>query len=215
MGTASKKATATSVDDSTSAIALTWRAAAWNAKGETTKAVEDLATAIALDPSAPDHVVYLGTAAGGVWKSTDGGLNWTPKSDHEISLAIGAIAIHASAPATIWAGTGEGNDISADAYFGYGPLLSTNGGDTWELKKDNLFAGTRINAIVLERAGAKMHVMVACTNGLIESTDSGDTWAQTPVAGKKTRVTSMVLMVSPTCMEPTTSAPELTAPKWL
>ena len=46
----------------------------------------------------------------------------------------------------------EGNDISADGYFGYGPLLSTNGGDTWELKKDNLFAGTRINAIVLEPA---------------------------------------------------------------
>ncbi|PYO57860.1 MAG: hypothetical protein DMD83_06985 [Candidatus Rokuibacteriota bacterium] len=163
--------------------------------------VSGRATAIALDPSAPDHVVYLGTAAGGVWKSTDGGLNWTPKSDHEISLAIGAIAIHASAPATIWAGTGDGNDISADAYFGYGPLLSTNGGDSWELKKHNLFAGTRINAIALEPAGAKMRVMVACTNGLIESPDGGDTWTQTLVAGKNTRVASMVLLPDPDPMK--------------
>ncbi|TMB84274.1 MAG: glycosyl hydrolase, partial [Chloroflexi bacterium] len=163
--------------------------------------VSGRATAIALDPSAPDHVVYLGTAAGGVWKSTDGGLNWTPKSDHEISLAIGAIAIHPSAPATIWAGTGEGNDISADAYFGYGPLLSTNGGDSWELKKHNLFAGTRINAIALEPAGAKMRVMVACTNGLIESPDGGDTWTQTLVAGKNTRVASMVLLPDPDPMK--------------
>src|SRR5262249_35700050 len=50
------------------------------------------ATAIAVNPLNPDDV-WLGTAAGGVWHSTNGGVNWIPMSDNEASLAIGAITL--------------------------------------------------------------------------------------------------------------------------
>ena len=49
-------------------------------------------TAIVVDPINP-NTIYVGTAHGGVWKTTDGGLNWVPKSDNEVSLAIGALVM--------------------------------------------------------------------------------------------------------------------------
>src|SRR6202035_2612838 len=49
-------------------------------------------TAIVVDPTAP-RTIYIGTALGGVWKTTDGGRSWDPTSDHEVSLAIGALVL--------------------------------------------------------------------------------------------------------------------------
>ncbi len=73
---------------------------------------------IAVDPSDED-LVYVGTAQGGLYKSTDGGTNWTRLFDSEASLAIGAIAIAPSDPSTVYVGTGEHN-FSADSFFGVG-----------------------------------------------------------------------------------------------
>ena len=64
-------------------------------------------TAIAIHPTTPD-IVYVGTAMGGLYRTTDGGTNWTPMMDDAESLAIGAIAISPSQPDTIYVGTGEG-----------------------------------------------------------------------------------------------------------
>jgi len=60
------------------------------ATGESMSAVE--ATVIAANPSNPNDV-WLGTATGGVWHSTNGGVNWLPMSDNEASLSIGAVAL--------------------------------------------------------------------------------------------------------------------------
>jgi hypothetical protein len=65
------------------------------------------------------NIVYVGTAQGGLYRSTDGGTNWTPLLDGALSLAIGAIAIAPSQPETIYVGTGEPN-FSADSFFGVG-----------------------------------------------------------------------------------------------
>jgi hypothetical protein len=86
-------------------------------------------TALAVDPRNA-NVVYAGAAQGGVWKSTDGGQNWTPLTDQQASLAVGAMAIAPSAPDTIYVGTGEFN-LSFDAYYGVGVLKSTDGGQNW------------------------------------------------------------------------------------
>src|SRR5206468_2024533 len=80
-------------------------------------------TNIAVDPSAPD-TIYLGTPQGGVWKTTDGGLNWEPKSDNAESMAIGALALDPNLPQIVYVGTGEGN-FSGDSYYGLGILKST------------------------------------------------------------------------------------------
>lgn len=86
-------------------------------------------TALAVDPTNA-NVVYAGAADGGVWKTTDGGIHWTPLTDTQPSLAVGSIAIDPSNHSTIYVGTGEEN-FSADSYFGAGILKSTNGGSSW------------------------------------------------------------------------------------
>ncbi len=94
-------------------------------------------TAIALDPNdATGNTVYVGTAYGGVWKSTNAlsaNPTFTPISDPTQSLSVGAIAvIPGTSPSTILVGTGEPND-SGDSYYGMGILRSTDGGQTWSL----------------------------------------------------------------------------------
>ncbi len=62
--------------------------------------------AIAVHPTNP-NIVYAGTAAGGVFRSLDGGANWTPIFDSAQSLGVDAIAIAPSQPSTVYIGTGE------------------------------------------------------------------------------------------------------------
>ena len=57
--------------------------------------------------SDPD-IIYAGTASGGVWKSTSGGINWSPIFDDQVTASVGAIAIQQSNPDVVWVGTGEG-----------------------------------------------------------------------------------------------------------
>src|SRR5207249_9433049 len=75
-------------------------------------------TAVAGDPTNAS-VAYLGTAQGGLYRSKDGGTNWTPLMDNAASLAIGALAIPPSDHTTLYVGTGEGN-LSGDSYAGVG-----------------------------------------------------------------------------------------------
>ncbi len=93
--------------------------------------------AVAVNPLNLDEI-YVGGAQGGVWRSMNGGVNWTPLTDNEVSLAMGAIAIDTStcsaAPGppcqTIYAGTGEPGS-GGSIYYGAGVLKTTNGGSNW------------------------------------------------------------------------------------
>jgi photosystem II stability/assembly factor-like uncharacterized protein len=75
-------------------------------------------TAIAIDPNNPNKV-YVGTAQGGVYRTTDGGTSWTPIFDNAQSLSIGALTIDPVTTTTLWVGTGEPNG-SIDSYAGVG-----------------------------------------------------------------------------------------------
>src|SRR5713226_9024374 len=55
------------------------------------------------------NVVYVGTASGGVWKTTNNGTTWEPIFDKESVSTIGDIAIAPSDPSVVWVGTGEAN----------------------------------------------------------------------------------------------------------
>src|SRR5215470_19646067 len=100
------------------------------------------ATAVAIDPNDPSgNTVFAGGAYGGVWKSTNAGnlspspiaVNWTPVTDDQATLAIGAIAVQPqlttrdSSRSVALAGTGETNS-SGDSYYGLGILRTTDGG---------------------------------------------------------------------------------------
>ncbi len=79
-----------------------------------------------------DNVYYFGAVAGGVWKTTDGGLNWTPLFDKQkgASPAIGAIAVAESDPNVIYVGTGEAC-IRGNIVGGNGVFKSIDAGKTW------------------------------------------------------------------------------------
>ena len=75
-------------------------------------------------------VIYVGTASGGLWKSTSAGIKWDPIFDNEKTASIGAVAIQQSNPSVIWVGTGEGNPRNS-LNGGFGVYKSLNGGKTW------------------------------------------------------------------------------------
>src|SRR6516164_2703663 len=92
---------------------------------------------LAAHPTDP-NTIYVAAAGGGVWKTTNGGANWTPLTDNQGSLFMGAIAVAPSDPNIIYAGEGEANLGPSkllfnrdDIYYGQGVLKSTDAGATW------------------------------------------------------------------------------------
>ena len=88
-------------------------------------------TAIASDPRNSD-VLYIGTASGGLWKSTNAGTTFIPVFDEQPVSSIGALAVDPLHPDIVWAGTGEGNPRNS-VTGGYGIYKSLDGGRTWTL----------------------------------------------------------------------------------
>ncbi|HZD03720.1 MAG TPA: hypothetical protein VE173_02345, partial [Longimicrobiales bacterium] len=74
---------------------------------------------------------YLGSASGGVWKTTDSGETFAPVFDDQPVQAIGALAVAPSNPQVVWAGTGEAWAIRDADIMGDGVYKSTDGGATW------------------------------------------------------------------------------------
>ncbi|RMG47402.1 MAG: hypothetical protein D6718_03755 [Acidobacteria bacterium] len=79
----------------------------------------------------PSGTVWVGSASGGLWRSTNDGLSWEQMFDSAGTQTIGAVAVDPNDPNTIWVGTGE-NVQGCEGYFGIGLLRSTDGGATWE-----------------------------------------------------------------------------------
>ncbi|HEY3859926.1 MAG TPA: hypothetical protein VGM47_10015 [Gammaproteobacteria bacterium] len=76
-------------------------------------------------------IYYVGGASGGVWKTTDGGLSFSPIFEHEATGSIGAIALAPTNPNYVWVGTGEAN-IRNDVTDGAGIYFSPDAGKTWQ-----------------------------------------------------------------------------------
>jgi photosystem II stability/assembly factor-like uncharacterized protein len=148
-------------------------------------------TAIAPHPS-DTATAYIGTAVGGVWKTTDGGTNWTELFDAKPSLAIGALAIDPSDAGTIYAGTGEANLGTQDSiYFGTGVYVSHNAGGSWAKIGGSTFNNCYIADIAIKPTDsaiiyvaahgvpAKTGLTNACDGdrqGVYRSTNGGDTF---------------------------------------
>ena len=77
------------------------------------------------------NVFYIGVNNGGVWKTTDYGLTWTPLFDGQPTQSIGAVAVAPSDPNVIYVGSGEGLQ-RPDLSVGDGFYRSTDAGRTWE-----------------------------------------------------------------------------------
>ncbi|MBI1791921.1 MAG: hypothetical protein HYR60_30715, partial [Acidobacteria bacterium] len=157
-------------------------------------------SALAVDPRNPD-VAYLGGAHGGVWKTTDGGRNWTSLTDSQISLATGSIALDPRNPDIVYAGTGEQN-FSGDSYYGAGILKSADRGLSWThlpgpfvgpFTAGTGAGGARIGAISIHPV--RSEVLLAgvqrtptASAGIFRSTDGGVTWTNVLAGASGTAV---------------------------
>ena len=87
--------------------------------------------AVARVPGQPD-AIYVATASGGVFKSTNQGTSWTPVFDRvDAMMSIGDIAVAPSNPNVVWVGTGEANNRQSSSW-GDGVYKSIDGGRTWK-----------------------------------------------------------------------------------
>jgi photosystem II stability/assembly factor-like uncharacterized protein len=154
-------------------------------------------TSIAVHPGYP-NTVYIGSADGGVFKSTDGGSNWTPIFDHAPSLSIGAVAVSPTGPDTLYVGTGEAN-AAGDTYAGDGLWRTTDGGSSWEHL--GLEATAKIGRIAVDPTDPDRIFVAAMgrlfsTNperGLYRSLDGGSNWTQVLFLNDSTGVVDVAI----------------------
>ncbi len=137
-------------------------------------------TAIDVIQSQPNSI-YIGTASGGVWRSTSGGIQWEPIFDKQPTQSIGALAINQRNPAEIWVGTGEGNPRNSQN-SGEGIFKSIDGGKTWKCMG---LQGTKaIHRVVINKDNSDIVYVAALGSawganderGLFKTTDGGKTW---------------------------------------
>ena len=128
----------------------------------------------AYDPLNP-NTVYIGCAFGGVWKSTNAGVNWSPVSDFTVSMSSGALGIDPNNTNTIYYGTGEAT-YSAASYYGRGILKSTNGGNSWTNYTTGLPTLTYCARILVRPDSSNVILAAMGISGLYRSTDGGETW---------------------------------------
>ena len=81
-------------------------------------------------PKGSKHIIYVGSATGGLWKTKNSGITWEPIMDNIPAISIGDIAISPTQPEVIWVGTGEANIFRA-SIAGTGIYKSMDAGQTW------------------------------------------------------------------------------------
>ncbi len=148
------------------------------------------ALAVSGVPGNPD-VYYFGAVAGGVWKTTNGGENWTPMTDSTDIRSVGAIAVAPSDPNVIYVGTGE-SCIRGDVSYGDGMWKSTDAGKTW--MHIGLEDTHHIARIAVDPRNADVVLVAAlghafgpnAERGVFRSTDGGKTWAKSLFKDDKT-----------------------------
>ncbi|MGH6689306.1 MAG: WD40/YVTN/BNR-like repeat-containing protein [Gammaproteobacteria bacterium] len=132
--------------------------------------------ALVIHPSEPG-VLYAGSAAGGVWKTTDAGSSWKPLNDLLPNLAVNALAMDPSNTEVLYAGTGEGFN-NVDAVRGAGIFKTTDGGQTWtRLDRTATPSFYFVNDIVISPIDSR-RVYAATGDGIWRSLDAGDTWSR-------------------------------------
>jgi photosystem II stability/assembly factor-like uncharacterized protein len=154
-------------------------------------------TAIDAVHTDPD-VIYVGTASGGLWKSENGGVAWTPIFEKEATASIGAVAIQQSNPSVVWVGTGEGNPRNS-LNGGYGIYKSLDGGKNWKLM--GLEKTRHIHRVVIDPTNPDVVYVAAIGSpwgehperGVYKTTDGGQTWNKILFVNNKTGAAELVI----------------------
>jgi photosystem II stability/assembly factor-like uncharacterized protein len=153
-------------------------------------------TALAVVPGGA--TVFLGSANGGVFKSLDGGVNWTAVFNRDYGFSIGALALDPSDPDVVYCGTGEANS-AVDTYDGAGLYRSTDGGTTWAGL--GLVETRRIGRVAVDPSNPDRIFVAAMgtqfsTNpdrGLYRSEDGGQSWTKVLFVSDSTGCADVVI----------------------
>jgi len=144
------------------------------------------------------HEYYVATSSGGVWKTINGGANYTPIFDQQGSYSIGCITMDPNNPYVIWVGTGENNNQRSVGY-GDGIYRSKDGGKTW--KHMGLKNSEHIAKIIVDPRNSNIVYVAAIgplwseggDRGLYKSMDGGKTWESKIKVDEHTGVTDLIM----------------------
>src|SRR5688572_7278343 len=159
--------------------------------------VADIAVPAATRPGERlGKTIYLGTAAGGVWKTTNGGVSWIPLFDAQKVSSIGAVAVAPSNANVVWAGTGESNNLRSSSW-GDGIYKSTDAGRTWTHM--GLRTSQHIARIIVHPTNENIVYVAAMgplwtsggERGLYRTRDGGRTWERVKALGEFTGFTDV------------------------
>lgn len=156
-------------------------------------------TAVAGVASQP-MVFYFGATGGGVWKTTDGGINWEVISDGSVfgTGSVGAIGLSDSDPNTIYVGMGE-SPIRGNVSHGDGVYKSTDGGKTW--KRIGLEDTRQIPRIRVHPRNADIVYVAALGHvwgpndqrGIFRSKDGGKNWERVLFRSNKAGASDLII----------------------
>ncbi len=155
-------------------------------------------TAVVGIPGQP-NVYYVGAAAGGVWKTTDGGNSWDAIFADQPTASIGAVALAPSNPNLVWVGTGEGN-LRNDIINGRGVFFSPDAGKSWTFM--GLGDVGQISRIVIDPANPDIVFVAAvghawtpnAERGVFRTADGGRTWQKVLYVNDTTGVSDLVMV---------------------
>src|SRR5438445_10709125 len=143
-------------------------------------------------------IFYVGTAHGGVWKTTNGGTTFEAQFQDTGLISIGDVTVSQSNPDLVWVGPGESNNRQSTSW-GDGVYKSTDGGKTWT--RMGLATSRFINRIVIDPRNNDV-VFVAATGslwgpggerGIYKTSDGGRTWKQTLKVDDDTGANDLVM----------------------
>lgn len=154
-------------------------------------------TSFAVDPANTAHY-FVGVASGGVWRTENNGITWTPVFDKQGSYSIGTVVLDPKNPATVWVGTGE-NNSQRSVSWGDGIYRSDDAGNTW--RNLGLKNSEHIGRIVIDPRDSNI-VYVASQGplwasggdrGLYKTTDGGKSWTKILDISENTGVTDIAM----------------------
>ena len=152
---------------------------------------------IAIHPD-DDNLWYVAVGSGGVWKTRNAGVTWTPIFDREASYSIGCVALDPQDPDVVWVGTGE-NVGGRHVGYGDGIYRSADGGSTWT--HQGLGESEHISKILIHPEDSNTLWVAAQgplwssggERGVFRTTDGGATWERVLGDDKWIGATELVL----------------------
>jgi len=160
----------------------------WKARGPYNKSNQGLGRINCLEFHPTDtNTMWIGTPAGGMWKTTDGGLNWIPITDSLPTLGVSSIVVNPNNPNIMYISTGDAETTMSLSLSAFGNLLagdsksmgllkSIDGGNSWiNIYYVNQQDNIKFNKIIINKNNPDI-LYIASSNGILKTTDAGNNW---------------------------------------